>query len=249
MSTKVVEKEITSQIKEGQLKMKPKWYFWLGTALLFQGTLGVLLIGSFISNLCFYQLRVHGPFGYLFLGKEGWSPFIATFPWKLLIIIGFSLLIGFKLLQKYEFSYTKHSLYIFFALMATILLAGLLTDLAGVNEKFRLHKYLNPVYSERFMGHDWMMGEIKQKTEDGFVIETPRGDLIRVMVDEQTVTPFGRDYDLEKRVRVVGEMHDDASRSAIYFEARAVGMDEGMRWKRAQVKGTSHTPRRLHLVK
>lgn len=241
MSDKDIKTEITSQIKEGKLKMKPKWYFWLGSALLFQGTLAVLLIGTYVSNLCFYSLRVHGPFGYLFLGKDGLQPFIATFPWKMLLIAGLSLFIGFKLLQKYEFSYTKHSLYILFALAFTVLLAGLLTDLAGFNETFRLHRYLNPVYAERYMGHDWMMGEIRQKTDNGFVLETPRGDLIRVKVDNDTLTPFGRNYDLEKRVRVVGEMRDDASPSAIYFYAKAVGMDEGMRWRRNQVKGMMYS--------
>jgi hypothetical protein len=250
MSTKEVKQEITSKIKSGELTMKPKWYFWLGTALLVQGTLGILLISTYVSNLCFYSLRVHGPFGYLLLGKEGLNPFIATFPWKMLIIAGFSLLIGFKLLQKYEFSYTKHSVHIFLMLIATILIAGLLTDLAGFNEKYRFHQYLNPVYSERFMGQDWMMGEVRQRTEDGFVLETPSGELVRVRVDKRAVTPFGKDYDIEKRVRVVGQMHDNASTSAIYFEAKAVGMDEGMRWRRSQVKGANtHTPRRMFLVK
>jgi len=249
MSSKYVKEKITSQIRDGKLKMRPKWYFWLGSALLFQGTLAVLLIGSYVSNLCFYALRVHGPFGYLSLGRAGFSPFVATFPWKLLLIAGVSLLIGLKLLQKYEFSYTRHSIYILFALMATILLSGLLTDMAGFNEKFRLHRYLQPVYSETYMGHDWMIGEIRQKTEDGFILETPRGDLIRVKVGDEAITPFGRNYDLDKRVRVIGEMHDSASRSAIFFEAKGVGMDKGMRWQKSQVKGVMHSRRGLDLVK
>jgi len=249
MSTTVIKEQITSQIKDGKLKMKPKWYFWLGSILLFQGTLAVLLIGSYVVNLCFYVLRSYGPFGYLALGRAGLGPFVATFPWKLLLIAGLSLLIGLKLLQKYEFSYTKHSLYILLALLATILLAGLLTDLAGFNERFRLHRYLQPVYSEKFMGHDWMIGEIRQKTADGFVLETPRGDMIRVIVGKDAVTPFGRDYDLDKRVRVIGEMHDSATRSAIFFEAKGVGMDEGMRWRQTKVRGMMHSRRGLELVK
>lgn len=249
MSDKDVKKEITSQIKEGKLKMKPKWYFWFGSALLFQGTLAVVLIGTYVSNLCFYSLRVHGPFGYLFLGKQGLEPFIATFPWKMLLIAGLSLLIGFKLLQKYEFSYTRHSVQILFVLMFTILFAGLLTDLAGFNEKYRLHRYMNPIFSERYMGHDWIMGEVRQRTDDGFVLQTPRGDLIRIKVDKDTVTPFGRQFDQNKRVRVVGEMHDDASSSAVFFYAKGVGMDEGMRWKRSQVKGVIHVSPRPAVVK
>ncbi|MDH5533836.1 MAG: hypothetical protein OEX81_05445 [Candidatus Pacebacteria bacterium] len=250
MPTTKVKEEITSKIKSGELTMKPKWYFVVGTALLFQGTLGAILLGIFVSNLCFYHLRNYGPFGYLFLGREGFSPFLETFPWKLLIVAGLSLIVGYKLLKKYEFSYSKHSVYLFLILMASILIAGLLTDLAGFNERVRHNRFLNPVYSERFLGHDWMMGEIRQKTNDGFILETPQGDLVQIKVNKQTVSPHGNQFDEGRRVRLVGAFYKDASRSGDFFEAKAAGLDEGMRWRRYQVKGAmTHKPQRLLLVK
>lgn len=249
MSTSKVKEEITSKIKSGELKMKPKWYFVVGTALLFQGTLGIILLGIFVSNLCFYYLRSYGPFGYLFLGRVGVNPFLETFPWKLLILVGLSLLIGFKLLKKYEFSYSKHSIYLFLMLMFAIILSGLLADLVGFNERVRQNKFLHPIYSERFLGHDWMMGEIKQKTSDGFILETPHGDLVQIKINKQTVSPHGNEFDEGRRVRLVGEFYQDASRSGDFFKAKAAGLDEGMRWRRYQVKGAMHNSRQLRLVK
>jgi len=249
MSTTQVKKEITSKIKSGELKMKPKWYFVMGTALLFQGTLGAVLLGIFVANLCFYNLRNFGPFGYLILGREGFNPFLATFPWRLLLIVGISLIIGFKLLRKYEFSYSRHSVYLFLMLMAAILIAGLLTDLAGFNERFRQNRFFNPIYSERFLGHNWMMGEIRQKTQEGFLLETPQGDIVQIKINRQTLAPHGREFDEGKRVRLVGEYYDSASRSGSFFEAKAVGLDHGMRWKQYQVKGAMNTRPTLMLVK
>ena len=249
MPTTKVKEEITSKIKSGELTMKPKWYFIVGTALLFQGTLGALVIGTFVSNLCFYHLRNYGPFGYLFLGKEGINPFLETFPWKLLLLALVSLYVGFKLLRKYEFSYSRNSLYLFLLLMGAILVSGLLTDLAGFNERARGNKFLNPIYSERFLGQDWMMGEIKQKTSDGFILETPQGDLVQIRVNKQTIAPHGNEFNEGRRVRLVGDFYKDASRSGDFFNAKAAGLDEGMRWRRYQVKGAMTHPRRLQLVK
>jgi hypothetical protein len=249
MPTIKVKEKITSKIKSGELTMKPKWYFVVGTALLLQGTLGAILIGTFTSNLCFYHLRNYGPFGYLVLGRDGINPFMATFPWKLLFLAILSLIVGFKLLKKYEFSYTKNSTYLFFLLMAAIVISGLLTDLAGFNEKARHNNFLNPVYSERFMGQDWMMGEIRQRTQDGFILETPQGDLIQIRVNNQTVSPHGSEFEVGRRVRLVGEFGNDASRSSEFFKAKAAGLDEGMRWRKYQVKGAMHGQRQIRLVK
>jgi hypothetical protein len=250
MSEINVKNEITSKIKSGQIKMKPRWYFVLGSVLLFQGTFAVILMGVFVFNLCFYHLRNYGPFGYLFLGKAGITPFMATFPWKLLLIALVSLVTGYKLLKKYEFSYSRHSVHIFLLLMVAILLSGLVADLAGFNERFRQNRFLHPIYSERFLSHDWMMGEIRQETSEGFVVETPRGDLVRVRVDKDTVTPYGKDFKEGRRVRIVGSIRNAASPSAVIFEAKGVGLDEGMRWRRYQMmQGNRNLPEQLFIVK
>lgn len=237
MPTKKIKKEIASQIKSGQLKMKPKWYFIMGTVLLFQGTLGAILLGIFVSNLCFYHLRNYGPFGYLFLGRAGLDPFLDTFPWKLLILVGLSLLVGFKLLKKYEFSYSKHSIYLFLILMVVILISGLLADLVGFNEKVRRSSFLNPIYSERFLGHNWMMGEIRQKTSSGFILETPRGNLVEVKISDDTVTLDGEEFAKGRRIRLIGNLCTTDSQSNEVFEAKAASLDEGMRWRSYSVKG------------
>lgn len=242
MSDSKIKEEITSKIKSGDLRMKPKWYFVAGAALLFQGTFGAIVLGIFVTNLYFYHLRNYGPFGYLVLGKEGFGPFLETFPWKLMILVILSLFIAFKLLKKYEFSYSKHSFYLFIMFLMAMLLAGLVTDLAGVNEAMRQNSFLRPIYSEKFSSRNWMMGEIKQQTSDGFILETPRGDLIQVKVSGDTNTPFGDDFVVGKRVRIIGEFIKTASRSANNFDAKAVGLDGGMRWKKYQSPNPALVP-------
>jgi len=124
-----LEKKIISQIKSGDIEIKPKWHFMVGSLLLFSSLIGLSMGIVFLTNLCVFLIRRNGRF----------MPFklhliISSFPWWIpaLALIGF--ILGIRLLKKYDFSYKKNFILIIIIFVISILLSGVLVDKFGLNE-------------------------------------------------------------------------------------------------------------------
>ena len=56
-----LSQEIMSKVKTGEINMKPKWYFVLGSSLLFFAVVVLLVLAVFFFNLTVFMLRHQGP--------------------------------------------------------------------------------------------------------------------------------------------------------------------------------------------
>ncbi|MFZ3301105.1 MAG: hypothetical protein WA152_00105 [Microgenomates group bacterium] len=119
-----ITNEIMSKIKKGQIKMKPKWYFVLGSASMVLGLASISIVLMFIVRLFMFSIRSHGPMADIRLQQ-----IISNFPlWApVLAIIG--IVGGIYMLKKFDFSYKKNFYLVVVGIITAIFLSGILIDM------------------------------------------------------------------------------------------------------------------------
>ena len=123
-----ITKKVMSRIKTEQIKMKPKWYFWLGSFSILIAIVGLAIVSIFLISLVSFSLRSHGP-----MGTIRYQQIISNFPWWAPIIVVIGLVAGIILLKKYDFSYKKNFLVIIILFISAILLTGILVNTLGLD--------------------------------------------------------------------------------------------------------------------
>lgn len=124
-----IEKEIVSQIKTGEIIMKPRWHFIAGSVMLISGLAGLSMGIIFLVNLSVFLIRRTGP-----LATWRLQSVISTFPWWIPIFALAGVILATRLLKKYDFSYKKDFPLLILAFVVSILFAGFLLDKLGLNE-------------------------------------------------------------------------------------------------------------------
>ena len=69
-------KEVMSKVTSGQITMKPKWYFVLGSVLSITGLAFLSVASVFLVNIILFLLRKHGP-----MAQWRLQTLIDGFPW------------------------------------------------------------------------------------------------------------------------------------------------------------------------
>ena len=124
-----LEEKVMSQVKTGKIVMKPKWCFVAGSLLLFGG-LAALSVGIiFLVNLTAFTLRRRGP-----MASWRLQTMIENFPWWAPVLAVIGIVLGVRLLKKYDFSYKKNFTLIVISFISAVLFAGFLIDRLGLND-------------------------------------------------------------------------------------------------------------------
>ncbi len=132
MKKQTVKKEILKKIKSGEIKMKPKWFFLLGSVLSVVGLISSFVFTAFIINLIIFILKPHYGPNYPFQINL----ILKNFPWWLLVLSLISLISGIFFLKKFDFSYKKNSLFVFFIIVFSIIIGAIFFDRFGLNDLF-----------------------------------------------------------------------------------------------------------------
>lgn len=126
-----ITSEVMSKIKKGQIRMKPKWYFVLGSSAMILGLSSISIVLMFVIRLFMFSIRQHGPMADIRLQQ-----IISGFPlWAPLVAI-FGIILGITMLKKYDFSYKKNFYLIIVGVIVAIVLSGFLID------KFNLDSFM-----------------------------------------------------------------------------------------------------------
>jgi hypothetical protein len=121
-----ITKNVMSKIKTERIKMKPKWYFLVGSLSIVLALVSLIIVSIFLISLITFSLKSHGP-----MGAIRYQQIISNFPWWAPIIVIVGLVTGIILLKKYDFSYKKSFLFIVTVFISAVLLAGILIDILG----------------------------------------------------------------------------------------------------------------------
>lgn len=219
-----LSQKVMRQIHKEKVKMRPQIYFLAGSFLLGIGLVAAVMGAVLFVNLVFFRMRVHAPFGFLWFGRFGFRPFLATFPWLPLGIAVGGILGGITLLRRYDISYKKSFLGLIIALIVLVLTLGFVLDYTGFNERVEKIEPLPPLFPSHFASQDWILGEIIQIEDKELMIMTPNGEKAKILRDEKTMLPFGGDFKIGDKIRAVGEWRDDV------FVAKGIGKG-GLHWR------------------
>lgn len=162
------EKEVMSKVISGQIAMKPKWYFVLGTVFSIAGLAALSVASSFLINIVLFLLRKHGP-----MGQWRLETMLESFPLWIPILAIIGIILGLWLLKKYDFSYKKNFAVIIIAFIVSIIIAGFLIDKLGLNDmwsrKGMMRKfYQNIENQENTTPYNWRKGNIQNGRGGGY---------------------------------------------------------------------------------
>jgi len=124
-----LEEKVMSQVKTGKIVMKSKWYFAVGSLLLFSGLVSLSVGAIFLINLTIFTLRKRGPVTCWRL-----QAMIENFPWWVPVLAVIGMILGIRLLKQYDFSYKKNFKLIIVSFILAVVLAGFLIDKLGLND-------------------------------------------------------------------------------------------------------------------
>lgn len=157
--SKNLEKNIMTKVKSGQITMKPRWYFVLGSLLMSFGLIGLSIGAIFLTNLSFFFLRQHGP-----MGEWRFQLMLESFPWWIPILAILGIVAGIFFLKKFDLSYKKNFSLIITAFVAAIVLAAFIIDLTGINDVWFGQGRMKGLY--QFNQNDWP-GQQSQPKQQG----------------------------------------------------------------------------------
>lgn len=137
-----VENKIMDKIMSNEVKMKPKWYFVLGSLISYIGVIGSIIGATFFTNITIFLIRKRGP------GLGRISMLLESFPlWIPLLAIAL-LILGIWLLKKYDFSYRKNFLTIAIAIITAVFLSAQIIDFLGLSDIWARRGPMKGLYGE-----------------------------------------------------------------------------------------------------
>lgn len=202
METKnTLEDKILTAIKSGELKMRPRWHFFLKSAFLLTGAIALFTILLYLTSFIIFVLHRNGTWFLPAFGFITTRAFLSSLPW-LLIGLAVGLVIFLEsLVQRFSFGYRRPLIYTAVGAGALILVGSLIIVRTPFHEKFSASLY------ESF-GHE-MFEEIHPCTitetgEDEFSCFDNEGRALNVSLNEETILPFKTKFNPEDTVVIFG---------------------------------------------
>ncbi|KKP40712.1 MAG: hypothetical protein UR29_C0001G0120 [Candidatus Woesebacteria bacterium GW2011_GWC2_33_12] len=115
--------KIMSKIKTGQIKMKPRWYFTLGSLALIFGLASSYIVTIFSIRIFMFSIKAHGP-----MATVRFQQIISDFPIWAPIVAIIGIVVGIIMLKKYDFSYKKNFYLIIIGFIISIILSIFIID-------------------------------------------------------------------------------------------------------------------------
>jgi uncharacterized membrane protein YozB (DUF420 family) len=138
-----IESQVMGKVLSGKVKMKPRWYFVLGSLLSVTGLAGLITGATFLVNIMLFMLRIHGRGGQFRL-----QYMLDSFPlWIPILAVGL-LILGIIVLKKYDFTYKNNFKLIVFGLIASVFLSAYLLDLSGLNDLWSTRGPIKGLYQQ-----------------------------------------------------------------------------------------------------
>lgn len=213
-------------VKNGQLKMKPKWHYFLKTSLWLIGLTTILLSALYLFSLFLFIAHRTGIWIVPVFGLRGMLIFLISLPWLLILAVLLFIVILEISVRHYSFAYRLPLLYSALGVLLIVVVGGAI--LAGTP----LHDMLShcPPPGAKTVGglpgpepnrrvpcgtgfyrdlgpkrfENIYKGVIEGFDSDNFTITDRHQDKLLIVVTKKTRLPFGQDFSVGDMVVVVG---------------------------------------------
>jgi hypothetical protein len=118
-----ITEEVMEKIHSKNIRMQPKIYYIFGSALVFISLVFSILSSIFLISLTRFALKTHGPMGQFRLEQ-----LLSSFPWWAPIFAIIGLIIGIKIMRKYDFSYKLNFPLLVIGFILAVVISGWTID-------------------------------------------------------------------------------------------------------------------------
>ena len=189
-----ISNKVLDKIKSGEVKMRPKIYFVFRTILLVLGVLVSILSLIYLASFIIFSLRASG---ILFLPKFGFPGigiFLNSLPWILILIVVILIIVLEIFTKRFTFVYRRPILYSLLIIVFIVILGSFIIDRTPFHaglfwraQEGRLPA-IGSVYRDIGVpkADNVHRGIVSETLEDGFAIETPRGELLVIVITSET---------------------------------------------------------------
>lgn len=160
-----LEKRVMSKITSGQIAMKPKWYFIIGSIFTIAGLVALSVLSVFFVNIILFLLRKHGP-----MGQWRLEEIINNLPWWIPVLAILGITFGTLMLKKYDFSYKKNYHLIIIGFIVAVVIAAFAVDRFGLNEALARQTVTKGFYQKIENSENFGLpkGTGKEKLQNGY---------------------------------------------------------------------------------
>lgn len=155
-----ISEKLMPMINKGEIKMRPKWYFLLGSLAMVIGIAGLTILSVFLVSLVTFSLRTHGQ-----MGAVRFQELLSSFPLGAVILSVAGVGLGVWLLKKYDFSYKKNFLLIVLGFISAVILAGWLINYTGLDSHWMKRGPMRGLYQKYERGS---VMEMRDQIQGGF---------------------------------------------------------------------------------
>ncbi len=207
-----IKKHIVEKIKQGEVLMRPRWYFVLKAVLAVAGVLLVFVGALYFLSFIVFMLHETGLWFVPAFGFSGLSLLIFSLPWILLFVSGVCFIALEVLVRKYSFAYRTPVLYSVLALLLLVMLGSVFLSRIEFHERLwgsmreRHVPVLDPFYRGYAMPHAKRVHPVvvASTTEHGFFAVDRDGDNVEITISPETRLPFGSNFDEGDEVVIIG---------------------------------------------
>lgn len=196
-----ISEHVLEAIKVGQVRMRPRWYFTLKTALLIFGAILAILALLYVVSFIIFMERLTGAGFAPANGLHGWAVFFRTLPW-LLVLVATAFIITLEILvRRYAFAYRRPLLYSAAGIVVITFVGGFLIAETPLHVELlsyaqRNHSFFGGERLYRYADEQQIAeihrGLIVATTSEGFIIQNRRGATTTVVLS-RAVLPFVTD--------------------------------------------------------
>ncbi len=209
---------VMAGIDAGKIKMKPHWHFVAKGVLLIIGIVLAILMLLYISSFIIFVLHQTGVWFAPGFGLRGIQEFLRDLPWLLVVIAILFMVILQFLIKRYSFSYGRPLLFSALGIIVLVIVGGFIVSLTPVHRGLMLRAQDDRLpFAGGFYRHhgtppnpgDVTPGEIIELIEEGYKINTPRSEILTIVVTPQTRFPLGMKFEVGDKIVVVGNRIND----------------------------------------
>ena len=212
-----VKESVLHKIKQGEVSMRPRWYFVLKSFLVLAGMciLGLWLI--YLVSFIIFALVTSGVIIIPIFGIQGLIEFLFALPWLLIVIAILFVVLLEILVNRYSFGYRKPLLYTLFTIIGLTVMGTFLVSQSGIHDMAmqRSVERQLPIFGEMYKGYGIPpnerihIGEIIVMNDKGFILDERIKGKLNIILNNQTQQPKGTIFNVGDHVIVFGPRQAD----------------------------------------
>jgi hypothetical protein len=214
---KSIKDSVLHIIKQGEVKMRPKWHFILNGILLGVGTALVVFTLLYLASFILFILRQNGIWFLPSFGFRGLGLLFFSLPWILILTAVIFIFILELLVRQYSFAYRRPLFYSALGVILLVVIGGFVIAQTDLHPGFyRTAREGHLPFAGKFY-RDFGMGspdnvcpcQVKEITENGFKATDPHDQEVTVVITPETKFPLGTNFAAGDEVLVIGDRKDE----------------------------------------